>query len=133
MATPPIGYEGYEEYGVPPSPPASNLRRQYNKEIDRLSQKVTTYLPGGKQAQVYRQSNILQLEELYDIIKKRSALYELSNRIQNILAEHKKQCGDITPAHGCGFLKKRKTKKTRKMRKSRKPVKARKSCRKTRK
>jgi hypothetical protein len=120
-------------YGVPPSPPASNLRSQYNKEIDRLSEKVTTRLPDGKEAQVYTHSNMLQLEELYDIIKERSALYELKTRIKNILEEHKEQSAEITKAYGIGFLKKRKTKKTRKMRKSRKPVKGRKSCRKTRK
>jgi tetrahydromethanopterin S-methyltransferase subunit F len=97
-----------------------------NEKVIELSQKVNTNLPGGKQAQVYRQSNILKLEELYDIIKKRPALYELRERIQNILAEHKEQTAEITKPYGIGFLKKRKTKKTRKMRKSRKPVKGRK-------
>ena len=118
-----------------PSPllSASHLRSQYNKEIDRLSQKVTTHLPGGKEAKVYTHENMAQLEELYDIIKKRPILYELRERIQNILAEHKEQSAEITKSYGIGFLKKRKTKKTRKMRKSRKPVKGRKPCRKTRK
>jgi hypothetical protein len=113
-------------YGVPPSPPASNLRRQYNKEIDRLSEKVDTELPNGEKAKVYRQSNILQLEELYDIIKERSALYELKTRIKNILKEDKEINDRIGRTYGIGFLKKRKTKKTRKPVKGRKSRKSRK-------
>ena len=115
---------------------ASNLisESEYNKEIDRLSQKVITELPNGKSAHVYTHSNMLQLAELYNDIAKRSGLDKLKERIKKILAEHKKQCGDITPAHGCGFLKKKEWPKSRRnMRKSRKPVKGRKSCRKTRK
>ena len=106
MASPPLGYEGYEGYGVPPSPPASNLRSQYEREIDRLSQKVTTRLPDRKEAQVYTHSNMLQLKELYDIIKERSALYELKTRIKNILKEHTEISDDIGKRYGIGFLKK---------------------------
>jgi hypothetical protein len=87
-------------YGVPPSPPASNLRSQYEREIDRLSQEVTTRLPDGKEEQVYTHSNMLQLEELYDIIKERPTLYELSNRIKNILKEHKEISDAITRQYG---------------------------------
>ena len=119
-------------YGVPPSPPASNLRSQYKKEIDRLSQKVTTRLPDGKEAQVYTYSNMLQLEELYDIIKERTTLYELSNRIKNILKEHTEISDAITRQYGIGFLKPGKAPNSRNMRKTRKPVKGRKT-RKTRK
>jgi hypothetical protein len=120
MASPSVNYGSNGNYGVPPSPPASNLRSQYNKEIDRLSEKVTTRLPDGKEAQVYTHSNMLQLEELYDIIKNRSALYELRERIRNILKEHKEISNSITQAYGIGFLKKRKMRKSRKTKKSRK-------------
>ena len=119
-------------YGVPPSPPASNLRSQYKREIDRLSQKVTTRLPDGKEAQVYTHINMLQLEELYDIIKERSALYELRDRIKNILKEHKEISNSITRQYGIGFLKPGKEPNSRNMRKSRKTRKTRKT-KKTRK
>jgi hypothetical protein len=114
-------------YGVPPaSLSASHLRSQYEKEIDRLSEKVTTHLPDGKEAQVYKQSNMLQLKELYDIIKKRPILYELRERINNILAEHKEISKSIITLYGIGFLKKRKMRKTRKTKKTRKMRKTRK-------
>jgi hypothetical protein len=113
--------------GVPPPLlSASHLRSQYEKEIDRLSEKVTTHLPDGKEAQVYKQSNMLQLKELYDIIKKRPILYELRERINNILAEHKEISKSIITSYGIGFLKKRKMRKTRKTKKTRKMRKTRK-------
>lgn len=49
---------------------------------------------------------MLQLKELYDIIKERSALYELKTRIKNILKEHTEISDDIGKRYGIGFLKK---------------------------
>ena len=117
---------GYN-YGVSPSPLASNLRSQYKEEIDRLSKKVTTHLPDGKTAEVYTHSNMLQLAELYNDIAKRGGLDELKKRIEQIQAEHKTTSDRIGKTYGIAYLKPGKAPNSRKMRKSRKTRKTKKT------
>ena len=70
---------------------------------------------------------MLELEEIYDIIKEISALSDLKKRIDNILAKHKRTCDFIIKKHGIGFLKPGKAPNSRKMRKSRKRRKTKKT------